>query len=130
MESMKSIMIGCLLAFVATVAYADKYDDLYKKCMASYSSINNSAVYDCGGSVEQQMQVYITVILGKVYEARSGDESGTQAISEAHQKWADYMEAECVSQSSNIGSPMITICSMEKMQARIIELQMYLMAYE
>ena len=98
--------------------------DGYENCINKLAPINNAAVYSCSGQVERSALAKIKQLLNKL--ENSLDETHFNHLAKSQVAWAKYVEQHCKLQGYYIGSPMHSVCPMNKALDRIDDLEILL----
>jgi len=98
--------------------------DGYEDCIDKLAPINNAAVYSCSGQAMRTTLVKIEQLLNKL--ENSLDEVHFNHLANSQVAWEQYVEQQCKLQGYYIGSPMHSVCPMNKALDRVDDLEFLL----
>ena len=102
----------------------DKYMFQYNSCAEANGPINNSVIYLCADKVIEIAQRDVDEKISRL--RRTNLQQDIEALFEAQELWAEYVQKQCELQAKYVGSPMISYCPMLKWIERNKELDLLL----
>ena len=102
----------------------DKYMFQYNSCAEANGPINNGVIYLCADKVIEIAQRDVEEKISRLRHTNL--QQDIEALLEAQELWAEYVQKQCELQAKYVGSPMISYCPMLKWIERNKELDLLL----
>lgn len=106
------------MASSEVVGYSKEYDF----CLSKTPQLDNLVIHLCAERISEAVNKEITIALGslrKIYAEIAPQDVGK--LDESHENWVAYRDSQCELAGTHIGSPMLSVCPMQKNIQRLKE---------
>jgi uncharacterized protein YecT (DUF1311 family) len=123
---MRAAIYFLIITFAVSAWAEETQTEGYGDCIDKFAPINNAAVYSCSGNEKRAALAKIEQLLNKL--ENSLDEVHFNHLANSQVAWEQYVEQQCKLQGYYIGSPMHSVCPMNKALDRVDDLEFLLQA--
>ena len=121
---MRAVIFLLSITIAVSALAGEVHEDGYENCLDKLAPINNAAVYSCSGNEKRAALAKIEQLLNKL--ENSLDEVHFNHLATSQVAWEQYVEQQCKLQGYYIGSPMHSVCPMNKALDRVDDLEFLL----
>lgn len=101
----------------------EDYSKAYQDCLLNAGQLNNSVIHACAGNISRRVGLEITERLHLLRDIYSSEAlQDVDKLNESQEAWLSYRDAQCDLSGIHIGSPMYSLCPMEKGIQRLNEI--------
>ncbi|WP_447754233.1 lysozyme inhibitor LprI family protein [Pseudomonas nicosulfuronedens] len=118
------IVVGFLLLFCAAVySKEEDYQEGYDSCVSKHAEINNMIIGSCSERISEDVFSQINNRLKELRDMYSENApEDIERLNKSQESWLLYRNAQCDLEGSHIGSPMLSLCPMQKNIQRLKEI--------
>jgi len=109
----------CSLVLSKSIDYSKEYES----CISKNPQISNMVIHSCAERVSEAVNVEIKAALKSLKGSYSKDAlADIDKLNASQELWIKYRDAQCELAGTHIGSPMLSLCPMQKNIQRLKEL--------